>query len=130
MKIETLSVVIDAPADTVYHFVRDAHNLPRWVPFFTSVTATADADTWQAQTPDGPTEIQFAPSNSFGVLDHRIRFSSGAILSNPMRVIKNGNGCVLMFTLFQINNMSEAQFNEDVRLVEKDLKTIRQLIEA
>ncbi|WP_052480865.1 SRPBCC family protein [Gilvimarinus agarilyticus] len=129
MNIETLWVHINAPIATVYDFVRDARNLPRWVPFFTSVQPGKDTDTWQVDTPDGPAQFQFAKRNDFGVLDHRIWFSSGAVLSNPMRVIEQGHSSLLSFTLFQLDTMSDEQFNEDKRLVEKDLNTIRQLIE-
>ncbi len=130
MKTETLSVSIHASADQVYRYVRDAQNLPRWVPFFTSVIPSDTQDMWLVDTPDGPAEFQFVEDNPFGVLDHTIRFASGASLTNPMRVLRNGQSSVLTFTLFQLNAMSEEQFNEDVRLVKKDLATIRRLIES
>ena len=128
MNVETLSVAINVPADKVYGFVRDPNNLPRWVPFFESVAPGQDG-VWNVVTPDGPAGFEFAPDNNLGVLDHRIRFSSGATLINPMRVVANGAGCALMFTVFQNKGMTDAQFQEDMRLVEKDLNTIRLLLE-
>ncbi|WP_020208624.1 SRPBCC family protein [Gilvimarinus chinensis] len=130
MKIETLSVAIQAPANQVYQFIRNAHNLPRWVPFFTSVIESDKQGVWLVDTPDGPAEFQFVEDNTLGVLDHTIRFASGASLTNPMRVLKSGNNSALTFTLFQLNAMSELQFKEDVRLVQKDLATISRLIET
>ncbi|MDO3381627.1 SRPBCC family protein [Gilvimarinus algae] len=127
MKVQTLSIAINAPADKVYHFVRDARNLPRWVPFFESVTA-GEGNSWQVTTPDGPASFEFVEDNNLGVVDHTIRFASGDSLTNPMRIVSSGNGCVLMFTLFQHAGMTDAQFQEDLRLVEKDLDTIRQWV--
>ncbi|UTF59033.1 SRPBCC family protein [Gilvimarinus sp. DA14] len=130
MRTETLSVLIHAPADQVDRFVRDVKNLPRWVPFFTSVIRSDKSGVWLVETPDGPAEFEFVAANPFGVLDHTIRFASGASLTNPMRVLNNGDTSVLTFTVFQVNAMTEQQFKEDLRLVKKDLSTIRRLIET
>lgn len=46
-----------------------------------------------------------------------------------MRVFPNNNGSELVFTLYQLADMTEEQFIEDANLVEKDLKKLKDLLE-
>ena len=43
--------------------------------------------------------VAFAPSNDFGVLDHDVTLPDGETVRNPMRVISNGDGCDVVFTV-------------------------------
>jgi hypothetical protein len=79
---------------------------------------------------NGPAVFTFVETNKFGVLDHTVTFPSGLSLTNPMRVIANGKGSELLFTLFQHEGMSEKQFGEDAELVRSDLQTLRNLLES
>lgn len=47
-----------------------------------------------------------------------------------MRVIPNGSGSEIIFTLFQSPAMSDEKFAEDVTLVERDLKTLKGFLEG
>lgn len=47
-----------------------------------------------------------------------------------MRVIPNGAGSEVIFTLFQTANMSDDRFVEDARLVENDLCVLRRIVES
>ena len=69
-------------------------------------------------------------SNAYGVLDHTITFAPGLKLTNPMRVVPNGSGSELLFTLFQHEGMSDQQFTEDESNVQSDLDTLRRLLES
>lgn len=64
--------------------------------------------------------IRFVEKNDFGVLDHYVSFMSGQEIINPLRVIPNGAGCEVMFTLFQQPDMSNEKFSEDAGMVERD----------
>jgi hypothetical protein len=46
-----------------------------------------------------------------------------------MRVVPNGSGSEVIFTLFQSPDMSEEEYSEDVRLVEHDLRTLKDVLE-
>ena len=82
------------------------------------------------ETPEGPMAIRFADRNAFGVLDHYVRLPSGQEVLNPMRIIPNGTGSEVLFTLFQLPGMSDDRFAEDAGLVERDLKTLKKLLES
>lgn len=129
MKSQTITVYIDASADRVYAFAAQEENMPRWAPsFFRSVTR--ENNEWVVDSPLGKAVFAFAEKNPFGVLDHRIRLPSGEEFFNPMRVIANGQGCELIFTLFQSEGMSDEDFARDAELVRSDLEVLRRLIES
>lgn len=129
MKSLTITIAIAAPAERVYAFAAQETNLPRWVPsFFRAVTH--ENGEWVVDSPLGRAVFSFVEKNPFGVLDHRIRLPSGEEFFNPMRVIANGAGSELIFTLFQSAGMSDEDFARDAELVRSDLDTLRRLMEG
>ena len=128
MKTQTLSVSIAAPPERVYAFASNPQNLPRWVPSFFESVELVDGE-WVAQSPLGRVTVEFVHDNNLGVLDHIVTLPSGAKLTNPMRVISNGDGSEILFTLIQHQDMSDQQFQEDAELVLSDLHTLQRLLE-
>lgn len=63
------------------------------------------------------------------MLDHTIMLPSGVRLTNPMRVIANGDGSEILFTLLQHEDMTDQQFRDDAELVLNDLPILRRLLE-
>ena len=49
----------------------------------------------------------------------------GESILNPMRVVANGEGCEIKFTLFQLPEMTDGQFAKDTGMVEADLRTLK-----
>jgi hypothetical protein len=125
----TLSLSIDAPLQKAYEYISDAANLPKWAPGFFLSMRLADGK-WIAETTIGPIGFRFADRNPFGVLDHYVTVESGPVTANPMRLIPNGTGCELLFTLFRTPEMSETQFAEDAETVLKDLRNLKTILEA
>jgi len=128
MKSRTLSLAIDAAPERVYAFASNPENLPRWVPFFKRV-AFADGD-WVAETEAGRVVFEFVHDNDLGVLDHTLMLADGEVITNPMRVIANGAGSELLFTLMQRAGVSDDAFMEDAERVLHDLQTLKRLLEA
>jgi hypothetical protein len=125
----TLSVAVDRPPADVYAFVVNPENLPRWAAGL-GESLKRSRDGWIVETPQGPLAIRFAPANALGVLDHHVTVAPGTEVSIHMRVIPNGTGSELTFTFFQNPGMSDAKFAEDAALVERDLKTLKRVLEA
>jgi hypothetical protein len=46
-----------------------------------------------------------------------------------MRLISNGAGCELLFTLFREPDISDERYNSDARFVQRDLNGLKQLLE-
>ena len=123
-----LSIVIVCPPRKVYEFVSNPENLPRWAAGLCKSVRKSDAD-WIAETPQGVIKIRFAEKNDFGVLDHYVKLESGIEVYVPMRVVPNGSGSEVIFTLFRTPDMSDKQFAEDAGMVERDLKTLKGVLE-
>jgi hypothetical protein len=77
----------------------------------------------------GKVKIKFAKKNEFGILDHEVVLESGEKFNNPMRVIANGQGSEIFFTLIRKPKISAAKFAEDAAWVKKDLGILKGLLE-
>lgn len=129
MNVRLLTVSIARPPATVYEFASNPENLPQWLrSFCLSVKRTGDQ--WQMETPTGWITIQFVPANDFGVLDHVVTLPDGQAILNPMRVVANGEGSEVTFTLFQLPDMSAEQFAKDAEMVEADLRSLKAVLEG
>jgi len=129
LEVRTISVSIRREWRAVYDFVRRPENFARWA----SGAATSlrrEGGEWVADGPDGRTVLRFAGTNQFGVLDHWVTLASGAELHMPVRVVPNGSGCEVMFTLFRQPGMTDEIFARDAAWVTKDLTALKALLEA
>ena len=124
----TLSITIACPSRKVYEFVSNPENLSRWAAGLCKSVRKSDSG-WIADTPQGPAKIRFAEKNDFGVLDHYVTPASGVEVYVPMRVVPNGSGSEVIFTLFKTPEMSAEQFAEDAGMVERDLKALKGVLE-
>ena len=125
----TVSVSIAAEPQRVYDFASDPANMPLWAPGFVKSMEKRGAR-WVAATTLGEVAFEFAPRNAFGVLDHRVALPSGESFLNPMRVVANGTGSEVMFTLFRLAPMTDEEFERDARTVLSDLHKLKAVIEA
>ncbi|HEX5594916.1 MAG TPA: SRPBCC family protein [Micromonosporaceae bacterium] len=124
-----ISESIDRPADAVYNYASDPANLPEWAPGLGNSVEKVDGR-WFVETPMGRTGFAFVPRNDYGVLDHDVTLPSGEIVYNPMRVIPNGEGCEVVFTLRRLPGMSEEEFARDAGLVAADLARLKRVLES
>jgi Polyketide cyclase / dehydrase and lipid transport len=126
-RAHTVSVAAAVDPGKAYAYASDPGNLPAWAPgFVKSIEKRGDA--WVAQTTVGQARFRFAPTNTFGVLDHEVELPSGTF-HNPMRVIPNGSGCEILFTVLQLPGMTDEQFKDDLETIRDDLKRLRTVLE-
>lgn len=128
MPSKTISVFIAAVPNEVYVYAANPEHLPQWVPSFCKSVKKVDND-WVVESPLGAAIFRFVESNSLGVLDHVVKLATGVEVYSPMRVIPNGNGCEVIFTLFRTADMTEEQHAADAKLVEGDLRRLKEIIE-
>lgn len=126
--VKNISISINKPADEVFQFASNPENFPVWVEFIKSMTKKKE-NIWVAETDLGNLKIEFAPKNNFGIIDHLVTLPDGSTVNNPMRVIANGSGSELVFTLFWMPDRTEDEFNQDAKLVATDLKKIKTSLE-
>jgi hypothetical protein len=126
---KTLTISIDRPPADVYAFVSDVANFPKWATSFVK-SARKTADGWVVETTEGPMGFEYAPKNEFGVLDHVVRPAPHVAVHVPMRVVPNGGGSEVIFTLVQFPGMPAEKFERDIGMVTRDLATLKHLLES
>jgi hypothetical protein len=124
-----ISIAIQCSPEKVYDFASNPENFPRWVTSFCLSARKVDGE-WIIETTTGPIKLRFVEKNPYGVLDHFVTVSPDVKVYAPMRVIANGDGSELVFTLFQQPGMSDEQFAMDAGMVERDLRTLKRILEA
>lgn len=125
-----VSTGIDRPAGEVYAFAADPRNLPRWAAGLAGSTVEADGDHWVTESTLGRVRIGFAPRNDFGVLDHDVTLPTGETVHNPLRVLADGDGSEVVFTLRRRPGMSDEDFERDAEAVVADLGTLKAVLEG
>ena len=126
--VRHISVFIDCPPQAVYEFASKPENLPKWATGLGGNIEDVNGE-WIATSPIGRIKIGMADQNRFGVLDHDVTLESGVVLHNPMRVVPNGDGSEVIFTLIRQPDITDEQFTRDAQWVEKDLTILRDLLE-
>ncbi len=128
MPSETISISIARNRHDVYRFVSNLKNLPKWATTFCLSIRKAGRD-WVARTPQGPMIIQIEKKNRLGVVDHVVIPAPGIEVFVPMRVIRNGQGSKVLFTLFQSPGMTAKDHARDLKMVRQDLATLKKVLE-
>ncbi len=128
MNSRTITCSINRPPSEVYPFASKPANLPQWLRSF-CLSVKQSGDAWLMETAIGWMEIEFVPANEFRVLDHVVKLPDGQSIHNSMRVVANGTGSEIMFTLLQPPEMSDEQFAKDAAMVEADLQTLKAVME-
>jgi hypothetical protein len=139
-EVRNITVSIHRSPGDVYAFVVNGENLPRWAAGLGKDIRRADGGDWIAVGgPLGYVRVRFAPLNDLGVADHAVtpfapanstpNLSTGVTVHNPVRVLPNGTGSSVVFTLMRLPGVSEQQFAEDAEAVERDLATLKAILE-
>lgn len=120
-----ISVSIGATPEKVYKFAADPLNMPKWAEGLSKSTMVKSGDEWIAESPMGKVKVKFAPHNNLGVIDHDVTLPSGEVVHNPLRVLKNGKGSEVVFTLYRRPGVSDQEFESDAKAVARDLEKLK-----
>ena len=124
-----ISERIDRPAEEVYAYASEPANLPRWAPGLGNSIEQVHGE-WFVDTPAERVGFAFAPRNGFGVLDHYLTLNSGEVIYIPMRVIADGDGSEVVFTLRRRPGMTDAEFKADGDAVAADLARLKHVLKG
>ena len=114
---------------SVYAFAAKPENMPRWASGLAS-GLTQDGADWVADGgPIGKIRVRFAAGNDFGVIDHTVTLPNGDVVENALRVVPNGDGAEVMFTLLRQPDMDDEAFESDAAHVARDLEALARLME-
>ena len=120
---------VDCPAQQAYAFASDPANLPVWAAGLGDSITEVDGE-WRIPSPAGDVVLVPAPANAFGVLDHDVVLPDGTVVHNPMRVLADGDGCEVVFTLRRQPGTTDEAFDRDAATVAQDLVRLRDVLEA
>ncbi|HET7854640.1 MAG TPA: hypothetical protein VFM04_09315 [Candidatus Methylomirabilis sp.] len=84
---------------------------------------------WGAEVLCCAVKVRFTRKNDFGIVDHYVNPGPDVEVFVPMRVVPNGHGSEVIFTVFQPGDMSDEKYAEDIRWVEQDLKALKGIME-
>jgi hypothetical protein len=125
---KTINISIKSDPKTVYEFISNLENLPKWAPSTFPSIKEVNGE-WLVDTPHGPNKVMLTEKNNFGILDHSVKLVSGVEVYVPMRVLKNGTGSEVLLTIFQTSEMTDEAFIQDIKMVERDLNHLKTIIE-
>jgi hypothetical protein len=123
-----VGVYIARIPERVREYVADPAHLPVWAAGLAG-SMERGAGRWFADSPMGRVAVTFAAPNPWGVLDHDVELPSGEVVTNPMRVVANGPGSDLVFTVQRRPGVTDAEFEADVEAVAEDLRTLKRVLE-
>jgi uncharacterized protein YndB with AHSA1/START domain len=124
-----LTISIRRAPPEVYAFIADPQHLPRWASGLSEDIHEENGE-WIAKSPMGKVRVRFAPPNELGVVDHDVTTPSGETFHNPLRVLPNAGGSEVVFTLLRQPGVSDEAYEKDAKTIEKDLRTLKKLLEA
>ncbi|MFI9170898.1 SRPBCC family protein [Streptomyces lincolnensis] len=124
-----IAVRIDRPAEDVYAYAAQPPHWPEWARGLGQSMERAEGG-WVARSSAlGRVRVVFTPRNELGVLDHDVTLPSGEVVHNPVRVIADGVGCEVVFTLRRRPGMSDEEFRGDEDAVFADLVALKRVME-
>jgi hypothetical protein len=128
LEVRNISVSIRRSPGDVYAFITNGENIARWARGLGTKIRRVD-DEWVAEGPIGSVRVRFAPRNDLGVADHDVALETGVTVHNPIRVVSNGTGATVIFTLLRRPDVTERKFSEDAETVARDLGSLKALLE-
>ncbi len=128
MRSRHVSRVIAASPSAVYAYASNPDNLTTWAAGLARSEVIRQGDSLLVDSPMGQVTVTFAPRNEYGVIDHDVRLPSGAVVTNPVRVIAHPDGAEIIFTIRQLA-LTDQEFDSDCTAVARDLDTLKRLIE-
>jgi hypothetical protein len=130
MAARIIHISIERDWRHVYAFASRPENMARWASGLAS-DLRQDGDDWIGDGgPIGEMRVLFAPDNYFGVIDHRVTLANGLSVDNALRVVPNGDGCEVMFTLLRQPGTDDAAYEADAAHVLRDLRSLKAILES
>jgi len=123
-----LSVSINRPLAEVYAYARQPQNLVHWASGLAE-SLQFEYGKWLVKSPTGTLQMRFSEPNVHGILDHWLTTPEGLEIYVPMRAIANQHGTEIVFTLFRTPGMTDERFEHDSAWVERDLATLKRVLE-
>ena len=133
MRSQTQSVTIEAHPDTVYAFVADPRNLPRWASTFALRMWPADHDEWVVPSSAGEVRVRYEADPRRRTVDVHMRPvqpTPGVEGMAASRVVPNGRNAEYVFTMFQFDGMPNEVWQGQLEELPLELVRLKEAVET
>ena len=131
---QTLAVDIAAPFAKVVAELAEPMSHPSWATeFFQGPAEEAEGGQVRVNVPrlGGPCRMRIDAMPNFGIVDIYIASGEDAYGKPiPVRVIENGDGTTVLWTLSQFPSMPDDMFTSGCASMQKELTTLKSKLEA
>ncbi|MDO7844002.1 SRPBCC family protein [Sphingomonas immobilis] len=127
--VRILHTTIAVPYAAAYAFAHRPENFTQWAAGMSKTLHHGD-EGWVADTPEGEAIVTFTPENAYGVLDHRVKIAGKPEIYIPLRMIAVGDATEVELVLIRQPDMDDAAFERDAAQIEKDLATLKTVLET
>jgi RNA recognition motif-containing protein len=121
-----LTASLPQDAQTLFAWIADPENLPKWHTSFCR-SLRKENGSLIAESPRGPVPVRFIRDDRTLVLDLLAEVAEGIELTNAIRILSNGEGSEIVWTLVKADGLSEAVFHEQVRWAGSALQNLRKV---
>jgi len=121
---KTLTASLPQDAQSLFAWVADPENLAQWHSSFCRALRKTDGS-YIAESPRGPVPVRFIRDDRSFVIDILTEVVEGIELTNAIRVLSNGEGSEMIWTLVKPDGVSESIFNEQLRWAGSALHNLR-----
>jgi hypothetical protein len=126
----TKTVTINRSPMTVFAFLADGENWPKFAVHNILSSRPGTQGDWVIETPRGPGRLHLKTAASFGIVDHEFIDPQEGRWEVPARVVSAADRSVFMMTLSKPERMSEQDFQAGLVLVDEELMTLKRVLEA
>jgi hypothetical protein len=119
---ETRSVSIATTPAAVHGYLADARNLPEWAPSFAAAVRPCGGD-WVVTQGDAEIDVTILADRDRGTVD--IVAAADHARGVFLRVLPNGQGSELLFTLLLAPDTPEHQIDAQMATVDNELAAVR-----
>lgn len=122
-------VDIAAPFETVFDFMADPLNWPRYA-IVNMKSVKPGTDGWfDTVTKFGKGQIKVSANKETGIFDHVWR-DPQASWTVPARVVPNHDGATVMLTIFKPSIMTDQQFDDAMREMDQEMSKLKAILES
>jgi hypothetical protein len=127
-RAETRTITLTAKPESVVDYLADARHMPEWAPGFAPAVEHEQGDVWRIPDAAGPRRVVVKVAKDHGVVD--FVSADAPNLGLFARVVPNLTGAELIFSLFFPEGTDPAAVDAQMAVVDQELKTVRERVEA
>ena len=127
--VYTASTYIVADRAEVFDYVRVPENQPRWAKNFVRSTNAIGGGRYVMETPAGPMTYRVEADPNRGTVDFIFDGAQGENIL-PARVVPQGNGSIVTFTITRTPNMDDRAWEAGMRGMDDELAELKRLLES